>query len=213
MEFIQIEVQEREARGTNAMRKLRQQGLIPAVVYGANRKNLPITIPAEDLGRFLRSGSHLVELRMADQARDAILREVQVEPTTDQILHVDFLRVEKDSEVEDHVPVVFKGHAKGVNEGGLFQSLHDRLVVMARPRDLPREIVVDINDLGLDEALLIRDMPALPGVKYVLEPDEIVAHVVTVRESAEGAEDEGDAGAEPGPSEPEVIRKGEGDEG
>ncbi len=211
MEFIQIEVKERDVRGTRAMRKLRQEGLVPAVVYGAQRKNLPIVMSSEDLDGFLRTGSHLVELKMADQTRDAILREVQVDTTTDEILHVDFLRVEKDVAVEDQVPLVFKGHAKGVNEGGLFQALHDRLLVSARPRDLPREILIDINDLGLDESMYVRDLPSLPGVTYALGEDEIVVQVVTVRESAEEIE-EGEEGAEPAPSEPQVIGKPEGDE-
>ena len=143
MEFIQIEVREREERGTAAMNRIRRSGGVPAVLYGLQRRNLPLTIPSRELARFITSGSHLVELKMGEETRDAILREVQQDPLTDEILHVDLVRVDKDRRLDDHVSIRYKGTAAGTREGGLFQPLMDTLAVTARPRDLPEEILLD----------------------------------------------------------------------
>jgi large subunit ribosomal protein L25 len=208
MEFIQIEVSERTDRGSAAAARMRREGRVPGVLYGLQRRNVPVTIVAADLERFLRSGSHLVELRMQDQTRPAILREVQLDPLTDAVIHVDFVRVDKDHEVETEVPVVFRGIARGTTEGGVFHAILGTLTVRARPRDLPREVVLDVTPLGVGDTLFVRDVPLPQGVTIMDAPEEAVAHVVIVREVEEPAAGEGAAAA----SEPELIRKGAGEE-
>jgi large subunit ribosomal protein L25 len=205
MEFIQIEVRMRDERGTAAMNRLRREGLVPAVLYGLERRNLSLTIPGDELERFVRSGSHLVELTMGDESRDAILREVQHDPITEAILHVDFQRVDKDAAVEDSVPITFKGMAAGTKEGGLFQGLMDGLRVSARPRDLPDGLLVDISGLHVGDAIHVRDL-RVPDVVTVLDgEDALVAHVVAMRGRADELEEEG--AAEEAPTEPEVVGK------
>ncbi|MFV1958107.1 MAG: 50S ribosomal protein L25 [Planctomycetota bacterium] len=213
MEFIQIEVSLREERGTRAMGRLRRDDVVPAVLYGLGRRNLPISIPSSELQRFLRTGSHLVELRMGGETREAILREIQIHPVTDEILHLDFIRVEKGAEVEDEVPIVFKGHAKGASEGGLFQPLMDHLRVKARPRDIPKEIVLDIRDLAVGDEIHVRDIDLPEGAKAVPAADEMVAHVVLLRGLSTDEEEEEEAAEAVGPSstEPELIGKAEGE--
>jgi large subunit ribosomal protein L25 len=200
MEFIQIEVAERAERGRGAMGRLRRGGQIPAVLYGLQRRTLPLTIPATALEQFLRSGSHLVELSMGGQTRAAILREVQMDPVTDAILHVDFVRVDKDHEIEDDVHVVFRGVAKGASEGGVFHVNRDSLRVRCRPRDIPREIVLDISGLAVGDAIHVRDVAAPPGVVFVGSPDAVVCQVMVYREVVEAP-----APAEGAPAEPERI--------
>lgn len=194
MEFITIEVQQRDERGSRTMRRLRGNGRIPGVLYGLGRRNLPLTLPEDGLDRFLRSGSHLVELKMGEETRDAILREVQVDPLSDRVLHVDFQRVDKDAPVEDHVPVVFKGTPKGITEGGVFQALVDQLGVRARPRDLPREILLEVAGIGLGDEIKVGDIQLPAGVAFIDPPERLVAHCVTLKVRAadelpeEGAE-------------------------
>ncbi|MHC5012136.1 MAG: 50S ribosomal protein L25 [Planctomycetota bacterium] len=204
MEFIQIEVQAREARGKANMRRLRRSGTVPGVLYGLNRRNLPLSVPDAELRRFLKTGSHLVELRMGDQTRPAILRELQMDPLSEDILHVDFVRVDADTEVQDHIPVVFKGTAIGATQGGLFQRVAETLHLSARPRDIPQEIVIDIAALGVGDAIYAKDVDLPSGVSLAQSPDDMVAHVVVLREAAVAEpEEEG----EPKAAEPEVIGK------
>jgi large subunit ribosomal protein L25 len=204
MEFIQIEVREREERGTAAMNRIRRSGGVPAVLYGLQRRNLPLTIPFKELDRFIQGSSHLVELKMGDETRDAILREVQYHPLTDEVLHIDLVRVDKDKKLEDHVSIRYKGTAVGTREGGLFQPLMDTLTVTARPRDLPDEILLDISALHVGDGIYVRDVTLPASVTCDLADDDLIAHVVAVRGLAE--DDEASEDGEPG-GEPEVIGK------
>jgi large subunit ribosomal protein L25 len=183
MEFIQIEVKQRDARGSRDMTRLRAAGQTPAVLYGLKRRNLPLSIPTDALSRFLQTGSHLVELKMG------------------------FNRVDKLAEVEDQVPVVFKGIAPGTKSGGMFQGLMDSLKLKARPRDLPREILVEINHLEVGDEVKVSDIAAMPGVTVLDSPDEMIAHCVAMR----GLEEDEDDADVPAATEPELIGK-EGEE-
>ncbi len=207
MEFIRIEVGMRDERGTAAMGRLRRAGLVPAVLYGLQGRSLPLSIPAAELERFVRSGSHLVELTMGSETRDAILREVQQDPLTEQILHVDLQRVDKDAAVEDSVRITYKGMAAGSKEGGLFQGLMDVIKVRGRPRDLPAGLVLDITELLVGDAIYVRDVALPDGVTAVDGPDELVAHVAAMRGLDEDDIEEGDEGV---PGEPAVVGKEDG---
>jgi len=204
MEFIQIQVTQRAERGTAAMHRLRRSGNVPAVLYGLQRRNLPLTIPARELERFIHSGSHLVELKMGDETRDAILREVQRDPITEEVLHVDLVRVDKEAQIEDEVPIRYKGIAPGTREGGLFQGLLDHFTVRARPRDLPEEIVLDITHLHVGDAIHASEVVLPDRVTSCHEDEDLVAHVVALR----GLPEEEAAGAAEEPvGEPELIGK------
>jgi large subunit ribosomal protein L25 len=185
MEFIQIEVKQREALGSANANRLRRAGDIPAVLYGMQKRNIALTIAQSEVERFLRTGSHLVELRLGDQVRPAILREMQMETTTDAILHIDFHRVDENAEVETEIPIVFKGHAKGEREGGVFQALQNSVEVSARPRDLPRDYVLDISEMALGDSITIATLQAGGGVRFTQAPDTLIAHVTMPKVAVE----------------------------
>lgn len=201
MDFLQIPVTKREKIGSGHALRLRQQGQVPAVLYGLKKDTLPLTVGEGDLGRFLRSGGRLVELKLGETARTAILREVQYDPLTDAVLHVDFVRVDKDQAIEDKVPVVYKGRAKGTAEGGIFQAVRDSLLVAARPADLPREIVVEVDHLAVHQGIHAGEVKLPAGVTLKTPPQALICTVITVKvEAAPAAPAEGAA-------EPELIGK------
>ena len=203
MEFVQIAVKPRPNQGSSVARRLRRDGQVPGVLYGLQRPNMPLTIPLAELDRFLKSGSRLVELRLEDKTRAAIVREVQHDPVTEEILHVDFVRVDKDVAVEDRVPIVWKGRPKGTSQGGIFQAIVNEVRVSCRPLDLPREIVVDVTPLELGSAVHAKDLALPQNVTLLTHGDELLAHVVMPKvEAAPAAAAEGEAVAEP-----ELIRK------
>ena len=203
MEYVQIEVQTRSEKGTAAVRRLRADGTVPGVLYGLGRPNLDLAVSERELRRFLGSGSHLVELKMGDKVRHAILRELQVDPLTDELLHVDLGRVADDVEIQDTCGLVMKGRAKGSSEGGQFQALLEEIEVRALPRYLPGTLTVDITELGVGDAVHVRDL-VLPAEVVVLTPgDELVCHVTLPKaEAAPAAEPtaEGEAAAAPSPA-------------
>ena len=205
MEFVQIKVSRRESTSASALRRLRQDGLVPAVLYGMKRPNLNISIPATDLARFLESDSHLIELKMGDKTRRAILREAQVDALTDRWLHADFYRVDDDVEVDDHVRITTKGRAKGEDEGGVVQVLIENVSIRAKPKDLLAELIVDLSGLALGDSILVKDLHFEEGVTVLNAEDEIVLQVVAPKvvsvvteeePEAEEPEGEGEAAAE-----------------
>ena len=192
MDYVQIEVKTRDMRGSRAVRRMRQDGRVPGVLYGLGRPNLELDVGEKELRKFLASGSHLVELKMGDKARHAILRELQVDPLTDQIQHFDFGRVADDVEIEDTCAIFTKGRPKGSGEGGLFQALLETIAVRALPRHLPGSITLDVTDLGLGDAIHVRDLKLPAEVTVITPADELVCHVTLPKAEAaapaEGAE-------------------------
>lgn len=201
MEFIQLEVERRDAKGSSASRRLRRAGKVPANLYGLGRPNADLTIGHEALEAFLKTGSRLVELRLAGLTQRAMLREVTHDPLTDAMLHVDLLRIDEHHEIEAEVEFAFKGLAKGLAEGGVFEPVLSAVKVRCTPTRLPKALVVDVSGLGVDDAVTIKDV-VLPEGVVILDhrPDDHVCHVVMPRVvSLEPAATEGS------PTEPERI--------
>ena len=198
MEFITIDVDKREKLGTGESNRLRRDGMVPAVLYGMKRPNIELSVARTEIERFLRTGSHLVELKMGDKARPAILRELQTDAENDRILHADFVRVDDQHEIETEVPLNFKGRPKGEAEGGVFAAVHSSVVVKAKPAALPRQYTIEIAELGVGEAITLGDIEQREGVSFVEPLETVVANCnlpkVEADEPAEGAE--GEAAAE-----------------
>lgn len=201
MEFIQLQVQRRDSKGTTASRRLRAEGKIPAVLYGLGRPNADLTIDNEALEGFLHTGSKLVELTLGDLKQQAILREVTHDPLTDETLHVDLVRIDEHHEIEAGVEVQFKGLAKGTLDGGLFEAVLTEVAVRCTPAKLPKAIVVDITALVVGSAIMVKDLPLPAGVKVLHhKPEDHVCHVVTPKVVVLEP-----TTAEAGPAEPERI--------
>ena len=202
MEFIKIEVARREAKGTTASRRVRREGRVPAVLYGLGRPNADLTIAHEELERFFATGSKLIELRLGEKAQQAILRDVQHDPLTDAITHVDLLRIDENHEIEAAVEVTFKGVAKGLSDGGVFESVLSQVLVRSTPARLPKALVVDVSGLALNQAITVKDLPLPEGVKVTRhKPDDHVCHCVPQKVQVAEAPAAGEAGA----AEPERI--------
>ncbi len=190
MDFIQIAVEHREEKGKGPVRRLRRAGKVPGVLYGLGRRNLPLTIPQEEVDRFLKTGSHLVELRMGDDKRQAIIREVQYHPLNDEILHIDFNRVDENVEIETNVVIEWKGEAPGTKEGGVFQGIMETIHVRSRPADLPRIIIIEIDTLELGDSIHLADVALPDRVAAVGADDALVCQVVMPKVTAEETEEE-----------------------
>lgn len=179
MEFITVQVARRERKGSANSRRVRREGNVPAVLYGLGRENADLAISAEELERFLKTGSQLLELKLGDLTQQAILRDVQYDPMTDRIVHVDLLRIDRDHEIEADVHLEYKGVAKGIAEGGVFEPVLGRLRVKATPARLPKVITIDVSGLALNDAVTVKDVKLPEGVKALgHRPDDHLCHVV-----------------------------------
>ncbi|MDJ0974169.1 MAG: 50S ribosomal protein L25 [Planctomycetota bacterium] len=195
MEFFQIEVTNREDVGKGPIGRLRRAGNVPGNLYGLGRPNVHLTIPGDELARFFDGPSNLVELRMGDKGRQAIVREVQIDPLTDEILHVDFLRVDEDAEIENLVRLTYKGTAIGTTKGGVFQALEEAIAIRSKPKDLPSELIIEIAGLELGDGVHAGDVELPSGVTLVSAAEMLLAQVTTPKVTAEPTEEEGEGEA------------------
>ena len=208
-----IEAVRRTSRGKNEARRLRASGKIPAVLYGGEQPGgTPIAVDPKVLSRILHSdtgANTLISLRTSGAAEVRVMvREYQVDPVGNHLLHADFYRVAMDRRMTVTVPIVVRGEAPGIKQqGGVLDLVHREIEIECLPADIPEHIGVDVSELMLGQAVRVRDLRVDAKWTPVSEPDLMLVHVVMpkVEEVAAPAVAEAVPAA---PAEPEVIKKG-----
>jgi len=148
-ESVQLAIKMRDGAGTQATKRLRKQGLLPAVVYGHKETTLAVSLSSDDFRKALRLGARLVELKTADNAQAAIIQEIQWDHLGKEGLHVDFRRVSKDERVVVSVPLHLRGIAPGVAGGGVLDQPLHVIDVECLVTAVPDEIRVPVGELQL----------------------------------------------------------------
>jgi large subunit ribosomal protein L25 len=210
MKTIELDVEKRSTIGKNEARRDRAAGRIPAVVYGAGKANVPISVNRKALADVFREGAgenaiFLLKLAGSDQSRHAMIKEMQRDPVSRKPLHIDFVRVLMDVKITLKVPIEVSGVARGVKaDGGILDLVTREVEIECLPTNIPAHLTVDVSDLGIGDAIRISQLPPIEGVTVVDNPEKVVAHVAhpTREEEPVAAE----AVAEP--AEPEVLKKG-----
>ena len=218
MAEITVNAEGRSDFGKNASRRLRHRGMVPAIVYGGGGENISVAVDPKALLRVLHSEAGrnaILKLDIAGKgATNAILKSWQVDPVRESFIHADFYRIAMDVALRVTVPLAVRGEARGVKtEGGILELVLRQIEVECLPSDIPERIEVDVADLGLNQALRVSDLPVSAKVKVLQNPDQVVIHVIAVKEEAPAAAAapvEGEAAATP--SEPEVVKKGKKEE-
>ncbi len=194
MKQVDLSVNVRHKTGKGIARKLRAQGMIPAVIYGPVTEPTPLAVKANEFKKILyryRSEQIIFNLTLEDNGSSiqkmALVKELQYHPVTDEILHVDFYEISMEREVEVEVPIELVGKAKGVEAGGHLQQLLQTLTVACLPSAIPDKIEIDVSKLGLGDVLKVRDLKPLKGVRYLDSPDEPIVTILEpeVEEEAE----------------------------
>ena len=217
-----LDAVKRETRGKNEARRLRAGGRIPATIYGAQKegdpgKSFPVTVDPKPLLRILHSGSGLntlITLNLDGEGASRVLvKDFQLDPITNALLHADFYRVNMDRKITVTVPLVFKGEPRGVKvEGGVMEILHREIEVETLPAEIPDGIEIDVRELGLNDSVHLRDVATGVSWTPISDLDLMLVHVVTPRAVEEPVAAETAVVAAPvAGSEPEVIKKGKTD--
>jgi large subunit ribosomal protein L25 len=220
MSEMTIEVQSRDEEvGSGAARRLRRAGMIPAVVYGGDRDSKAITVPRRALIELLKKGGRenavfLLKLAGSDKQRNCMVKELEVDPISREILHVDFLRIDMTAKVEVSVHVELLGEPQGVrNEGGILDHVNREVEISCLPGDIPRQLEVDVSELHIGDHVTAGDLTLPDGVELLTEPDRVLASVVAPRLPEEPEEEEEALLIEAEQAEPEVVGRGKGEEG
>ena len=203
-----INVTKRSERGKRRMRRLRQSGQIPAILYGHGEEVISLSVPAEEIAAVIRHGSKIVDLRGA--AKDKVLiREVQWDPFGIDVLHADFTRVSASEQVQVTVRLELRGEAPGVKEGGVLEHLVHEIELKCPVMSIPDKLELNVNSLNLGDLLRVSDVELPSGAELVSDGSRMAAQC-TMPAVEEEEEVEAPA-AETG--EPEVIgRKAEEEE-
>ena len=208
-----LEAQPREAGTKNHARRVRREGKIPAVVYGASKDAVPVSVDPRHVLRILRSDSGhntIFDLALNGGERSKVMIvDWQYEPIKGHLLHIDLKRIAMDKALRVSVPIVLQGTAEGVKtEGGILEQILREVEISCLPGDIPSHIDVDISDLTFGKVLRVSDLPHNPKLKFLSDANQPVAHVTSVKEEVVVAPEVVAAEAGAAPAEPEVIKKG-----
>lgn len=201
-ELAVIPAKIRSQVGSNAVRRLRANGEIPAIIYGHKQDPVPLSVSADAVHSLLRHGAHgLLELDVAGAKESAVIKSMQWDALGREILHVDFARVSRTERITVEVPVVLHGVAPGAADGILDHQLHT-VELECSAADILEKVEVNVNSLQLNQAILVKDLVVPEGIKVLADPEQIVVQITEAAPEAEAEE-------LPGPAEPELIRRPE----
>ena len=217
-----LEAQPRSAGTKNDARRVRREGKVPGILYGAGKQALSVTLDPRQISRILRSASGhntIFELALDGSERtQAMIVDWQYEPIKGSLLHIDLKRIAMDKVLQVRVPVVLKGEPEGVKtQGGILEQVTREVEIECLPGDIPTSIEADVSELVFGKVLRVSDLPHNPKLKFLSDANLPVAHITTVKEEVVATPDAVAADAAAAPAEPEVIKKGkqetEGEEG
>jgi large subunit ribosomal protein L25 len=214
---ITVSAAPRETRGKNEARRLRVKGFAPAVLYGANEPSVAVAVSPKEVNKILHSVTgHNTIFNLAVQGGEDIpvmIVDWQRDPVKETLLHVDLKRIDLSKRIAVKVRVHMTGEAKGVKiQGGLLEAITREVEVECLPDEIPESFTVDVTELMIGNNLRASDIPLTGSMKLVSAPEQVLAHVVTMKAeevAAPAAEGAVEAAA---PSEPEVIKKGKKEE-
>ncbi len=212
MKTIELAVEKRSTIGKNEARRSRAGGRIPAVVYGAGKPNVPISVDRKALSDLFREGAgenaiFLLKLAGSDQSRHAMIREMQRDPVSRKPLHIDFVRVLMDVKITVSVPIEIVGVARGVKtDQGILDVVTREIEIECLPTNIPAHLPIDVTELGIGDAIRISELPVPEGVTIVDNPEKVVVHVTHPTREEEPVAAAAEGAAEP--AEPEVLKKG-----
>lgn len=211
MELQTVNATTRQPRGKSGARRMRRDGMVPAVVYGGEREPASLALNKREFERVLhgRGGEHaVVQISVSDNADlscSALIKEVQHHPVRGDVIHADFMRIRLDERITTLVPLVLKGQAKGVVEGGVLDHQLRELEVECLALEVPEEIAVDVSELQMGDSIHVGDIHPPANVTVVTELDRTIVAVHAprvVKETVEVVEpvapEEGEAAAEEG---------------
>ncbi len=192
----EVSLQARSGRkpGSRESRRIRRQGLVPAVVYGPEVDPVPLVVDAHDLHTALHTeagANAIIHLEVEDgDTMTTMARDIEKHPFRNEYRHVDFITVDLSKKVHAEVAIHFEGTPAGVEEGGVFSPQRTSVRVEVLPTEIPSFIELDISPVEIGGSLRIEDLPEIEGVAYLEDPDAVVMSVTVPAAEIEEPEPE-----------------------
>ena len=202
--YYKLKVSERTKLKTKGVKLLRRKGLIPGVLYYSGEKNVNIEVDKSILFHAMQSGQRIFEIEQQGKSQFTMIKQVQYHPVTDEIMHLDLMRVRRSEKMTITVPLVLIGDAKGVKEGGILSQSINQLEINCFPTDVPEQIELNVEDLELNSSMNISDIKLKNDDIEIITDGEvnIVNISKLVEEEAEDVDETSDETTDDGESEP-----------
>jgi large subunit ribosomal protein L25 len=188
-----LEVDARSERGTRATRRLRREGVVPGVVYGGTGQEDAVSfkVNARVLRTVLVDGSALIDLKVDGKTLPVIVKDRQLDPVRDEIIHIDLLEVRLDEKIQTQVGVHIEGveEAPGIKEGGVLEQVSHQLNIEALPTAIPEAIVVDVSGMEIAATMHLSEISAPEGVEFLDDLEETIIATVVVPTEVEEPEE------------------------
>lgn len=197
MKSVELKATSRsEVRNKSALKSLRKEGRVPAVVYGSD-ENINFHVDEVAFEKLINTPEvFFIDLVMEDKTVKAAIKDVQFHPVTDRPIHIDFMAVVDDKPISMGIPVVFTGNSRGVMNGGKRREKLRKLICKALPKDMPQEISIDITQLRIGQDIKVRDI-SYDNVEFLNAPNAVIIAIKTSRVAvADSDEDEDEDGAD-----------------
>jgi large subunit ribosomal protein L25 len=212
-----IDASLREETGKNANRRLRVEGKMPAILYGVTNENINLSVVPREIEIILKSkkgANTLFHINMIGERTtrsSVMIKDYQLDPVRDELIHCDFIRVKMEEPIHTTVPINIIGRAKGVvDEGGVLEIVVRSLDVKCLPVDIPESIDIEISDMNINDTIRVKDIAIGDNVLIVNEENLLVLHVVPPRKVVvEKVEEEGAEAVEGEESSEDEDKSGE----
>jgi large subunit ribosomal protein L25 len=207
-----LDAQPRAAGNKNEARRVRRGGKIPAVVYGAGKNAVSVSVDPRQVSRILHSASGhntIFDLAVDGERSKAMIVDWQYEPIKGSLLHIDLKRIAMDQKLTVMVPIVLKGEAVGVKQqGGILEQVTRELEIECLPSDIPSQIDADVSELVFGKVMRVSDLPHSEKLRFLTDENQPVAHVISIKEEVAPTAEAVAGEAAATPAEPEVMKKG-----
>ena len=196
MEKLKLKATIRKTVGNGPARELRRQGMIPAVLYGPKSEPIMLSVVIRELEHILKSGNigqlllNLVIQNGKKQSKTAMVKELQTQPVSGNLLHIDFYEVAMDQKIKVSIPVVTTGESKGVELGGVLQLVRHEVDVLCYPNEIPESIEVEITDMEIGDSLHIGDVSLDEAIELADEANFTLVTILSPKVEEEEEEEE-----------------------
>jgi len=208
---IEAQVRSAASRGKNEARRLRVSGRIPAVVYGAKKETIAVSVDPKEIARILQSETGhntIFDLKLGDESTKAMIVDWQTEPIKGKLIHIDMKRIAMHQKLRVKVPILLTGTPEGVkSQGGILEQVLREVELECLPSNIPNRIEADVTALVFGQVLRVSDLGRSSDMKFLTDENQTVAHITAVKEEV-APTPEAAAEAAAVPAEPEVIKKG-----
>tara|TARA_B100001113_G_scaffold337522_1_gene318855 strand:- start:101 stop:781 length:681 start_codon:yes stop_codon:yes gene_type:complete len=184
--YYKLDIENREVVGKKATKTLRRSGKVPSVLYFKGEEPLSLSVNNKALNKAMKSDQRIYEMEIDNESQYVMIKEIQYHPITDEVLHVDFMRVRRSEKMTISVPLILTGKAVGVTEGGILSQSMNQIEISCYPTNVPENIEVNIDSLELNASLSVADVIIDDDEIEIISPDELnIASIAAPKEEEE----------------------------